>query len=196
MEGQKTELMVKVVGIEATALAIQVINQETLTRANHGLLITKDMLKEIGESFDNGIHQANDLHKTLITNKKKHTDPVNRGRAHLKFQISSYIAEQDRLAREKEEKARKEAEKEREKSAEHNMPPPVIKEYIPDIKPLMKGVHTRRKTKWRLLDMKLVPRKFKLTTLNIAAIDAEVKNQKMKTKILGIEVYEEISTVG
>jgi len=197
MEEQKTELMVRVADIESTALAILVKDQETLTRANKGLLLIKDMLKEIGESFDNGIGKAHDLHGTLIANKRKHTDPCTRARSHLKVQVSTFYTKQTRIAREKELEAEREREKEREKTTTPSEAPPVAKEYVPDIKPMMtKGVHIRTKVKWRLLDMKLVPRKFKLTTLNTAAIDAEVKNQKMKTKILGIEVYEEVSTVG
>lgn len=197
MEEQKTGLLVKVANVEATAMAVLVTDQATLTRANQGLLVIKDMLSEIGESFDNGIHQANDLHKTLIANKKKHTDPVNRGRSHLKFQISSYFAELDRQARAKKAAEEEKERKERKKDIDRGLPAPVVKAHIPEIEPRMsKGVHVRKIVEWKLMDLKKVPRKYKMTILNKAMIDAEVKNKGTDADIPGVEVFTVHRTIG
>lgn len=197
MKEQKTELMVRVVDIEKTALAIQVTDQESLTRANQGLIVTKDMLKLIGESFDEGIGKAHDLHKTLIAKKKNHTDPVNRGRQHLKVQIDGYFDELDRVAQVKKAAEEEKERKKREKIVDQELPAPVVKAHIPEIKPMMtRGVHIRQIVQWKLMDLKKVPRKYKMTILNKAMIDAEVKNKGIEADIPGVEVFKVHRTIG
>ena len=60
---------------------------------------------------------------------------------------------------------------------------------LPPAAPIMSGTHTVTKTHWRVIDHELIPRRY--LRIDSISVESEVRLHKMKTKIPGIEVYEE-----
>lgn len=112
-----SELKTQALAIPLEARSIIVKNQDSLTVANDFLAEVKRMAQRIAETFDPQISQAHKLHRSLIDEKKKFTDPLDLAEKLVKPKIAAYLAEQQRIKREAEE-ARARAEEEARKFAE------------------------------------------------------------------------------
>lgn len=90
--------------IPERALALVVTDQATLDTAKE-FLQTVDILRtRIDESFDPQIAQAHKLHKSLLAEKKKFTDPLDGAKMLVSRKAADYIAEQERIRNEAERK--------------------------------------------------------------------------------------------
>jgi hypothetical protein len=78
------------------ARALVVVGQESLDIANAFLKDIKRLASKISESFDPQITQAHNLHRSLLTEKKKFTDPLEQAERIIKPKIADYLAEEDR----------------------------------------------------------------------------------------------------
>ncbi len=89
------------------ASQIVVRDEETLGTANFYLKDVKAMMAKIEASFDPQIDQAHRLHKSLLAEKKKFTDPLTSAERVVKMAVAQFYDDQ--------EKKRVEAEKERQR---------------------------------------------------------------------------------
>lgn len=198
-------------------MALAVINsQETAEQAGQ---IVKDAWRvkaQILDHIDPVVETAHRAHEAATTLRAKLLEfeaPVKA----LNQRLGSYLAEERRKAdearREAERKAREESERiqrEREEAAlakaaaleaegkhisatlalhEADKPAPII---MPDPvadAPSVSGIHLRDNWKWRVVDENAIPREF--LQINETMINAVVRSTKEKTKIPGIEVYNE-----
>lgn len=83
-------------------------NGETLGFANNLILIAKEMLKEIADSYDPIIKHAQ-------AEKKKYSDPLKEGMGTARLHVTSYLEDQAEKERVANEKARKEEEERQKK---------------------------------------------------------------------------------
>lgn len=101
----------------AQASAIVVINTETRLMAGDYLKVIKGMQKEVSATFDPIIEKAHLAHKEAVAQKKKYYDPLVMAETSLKNKAIAYDTEQERKAREEQErlaaKARAEEERKR-----------------------------------------------------------------------------------
>lgn len=93
------------------AREILVRNQDELTAANEFLRDLKRLEAQIAETFDPQISKAHSLHKSLLAEKKKFTEPLAVAERIVKPRIAAYLDEEDRRRREAEiERLKAEAE--------------------------------------------------------------------------------------
>ncbi|MEN6310773.1 MAG: hypothetical protein ABFD80_04465 [Acidobacteriota bacterium] len=90
------EVRQKALAIPETARSIEIVDTDSLTRANDFKLDIEAMMKKVKETFDGPIEHAHALHKSLIAQKKKYLDPLEAAQKIIKPKISDYLAEQDR----------------------------------------------------------------------------------------------------
>ena len=93
------------------ASQIVVTDEETLGVANVYLKDVKAMMGKIEATFDPQIEQAHHLHKSLLSEKKKFTDPLTSAEKVVKMSVGKFYDEQDRK-REAAEKERQRIEAE------------------------------------------------------------------------------------
>jgi len=103
---QKANLLVQ------NATTIKVIDPTTQHQASQVLLAIAAIRKEISDTFKPMKDAAFRAHRTICEQEKKHDKPLAEAEDAVKKQIGTFVAEQQRLAREAEEAARK-AERER-----------------------------------------------------------------------------------
>lgn len=94
------------------ALALRVISDETYIEAANLLKVNKSLRQRIADTFADGIKKANDLHKSLLSQRKKLEDPLDRGDSHLRQQMRAYDIQKEQARRQKEIELR-EAERKR-----------------------------------------------------------------------------------
>jgi hypothetical protein len=96
------------------ARGITITDQATYERAASHLTAVKALLVKVGETFDDLVSAAHKAHKLLVERRKQHTDPLLDAERLLKLKMSAYVAEQERIARQRaaeaEARAREEAE--------------------------------------------------------------------------------------
>jgi vacuolar-type H+-ATPase subunit H len=93
------------------ASQIVVKDEETLGTANLYLKDVKTMMGKIEATFDPQITQAHNLHRSLLAEKKKFTDPLTLAERVVKMAVGRFYDEQDRR-REAAEKERRRIEAE------------------------------------------------------------------------------------
>lgn len=209
-----SELKTQALAIPIEAKTIIVKDQGSLTAANDFLAEVKRMGQRIAETFDPQIYQAHKLHRSLIDEKKKFTDPLDLAEKLVKPKIAAYLADQQRIKREAEEararaeeEARKLAEKavakadKLEEKGESGKATEVIEQafakveaitsaapVIPD-DPETNGLSLRKEWKFIITDVKLIPREYMIP--NEVKIRQVVRALKDEAKIPGVRVYSE-----
>lgn len=191
---------------------IVVKDNESLLVANGFLRAIKGMRKEVDDTFRPIIERAHQAHKEALIQKKKYENPLIEAEKIIKYQIAPYLAEQERIRKEAEERARREEEKrqrleeeklqkalEAENAGKNEEAERIISEEIPEIKPFippptppkLQGTGLRKIWKWRIADIKQIPKEF--LVVDSAKITNLVKTTKGEIRIPGIEVYSEDS---
>jgi hypothetical protein len=103
---QKASLLVQ------NAVTLKVTDPTTQHQASQVLLAIAALRKEVADTFRPMKEAAFKAHRTVCEQEKKHDQPLADAERAVKTQIGNFVAEQQRLAREAEDAARK-AEKER-----------------------------------------------------------------------------------
>ena len=103
---QKASLLVQ------NAVTLRVTDPTTQHQASQVLLAIAALRKEVADTFKPMKDAAFKAHRTVCEQEKKHDQPLADAERAVKTQIGNFVAEQNRLAREAEEAARK-AERER-----------------------------------------------------------------------------------
>lgn len=195
---------------------LAVVDQPTLTRANDILVNIKILHRKFDEEFDGGIGKAFALHRSLVAQKKKWTDPLDAAERVIKPRIAGFLAAEDakrlqaareaQLAREAAAKEAEdaadvahdliqtgnldEAEQVLEMQAERIEAIQAAAPAVPE-KPVALGTSLVRRWTWDrdVKDLSLVPYAF--LKLDEAKITRYVQNMKWDAKIPGIRIYAE-----
>lgn len=207
--------------ITARCMSMAVIDsQETADAAGKIIKDASRVEAQILEYINPVVEQAHKAHKaattlrTKLTGFKEHVTALNQrlGRylSEEKRKADMARMEAERIAREEqhrliaEQEARAlEAAAKLEAEGKHVQAQvalqaaakpvaPVLVQPTPEA-PKVAGIHLRDNWKWRVVNDAAVPREF--LQLNESMIGAIVRNQKDKTKIAGIEVYNEPTPV-
>ena len=214
---EQQNLEERALGFPDQARQIQVVDQESLKKANEFILAVRKLRKEISDVFDPIISKAHKAHMEAIEQKKKAEEPLIQAERIVGPEIAAYKRKEEEErrraieeARRKEEERRRQEEELRRKAEEaekegetqwaegfkkkaEEVSKPTFKEDLkaaPEVTKLEK-THVRRDWKWRLIDESKVPRQF--MTIDSAKITRYVKANKDKADIPGIEVYYEDS---
>lgn len=192
--------------------ALEVVDQQTLNMANKSVVRIGVLRKGIIAYFKDPKTKAKIAHQAIVDKEKEALQPLIAADIILKPKIGAYVHEQMRIKEEAERKAREETErKEREqeealkkaadlenegkikeaqaKLVEAEKMDDETKEVPLPQAPVMSGTHTVTHTRWRVIDPELIPRRY--LRIDSISVESEVRLHKMKTKIPGIEVYQE-----
>lgn len=218
MEGKQVEVVkAQVVGLVQVAQTYTVKSQEQLDLAGQELIRIKTVRKQVDELFDPVIKQAHAAHKEAVASKKKLTEPLDTAEKQIKAAIGQYTMEQERKAREEqerlriaaEERARKERErieaqalKAMEKGQEEKAEALLEKaEAVQVMTPIVaqtyqapSGVSTRKTWKARVIDESKVPAYFAgvlIRPVDGAALNRIASMTKGPSQIPGVEFYED-----
>jgi len=194
------ELKVQVNNFPEKAGYMTVHSQNTLDRANDFLKDIKGFRKQLDEFFDPNISRLHKAHKEAKAQKTKFEEPLKKAEEIVKEEITTYMVEQDNIRREAEEKARQEAEKrfeearEAEKAGDKEKAEQIRQEETAVITPLppevkAEGTHLVKHWTWEVVDIDKIPRKYFI--LDELSINKIVREQKKKTDIPGIRVFQE-----
>ena len=169
------------------------------------LRMVKTVADKIEELYGPRIASAYALHKGLLSDKKKFTDPLDRASGNVKGKMQAWSMEEERKRRQEEagirEQLRREEEDRRleeavqlEKDghgqraatilAEPIEAPPIV---LPAAVPKVEGVSTRTDWKFRVVDASKVPDEYKL--VDEVKIGKVVRALRESTNIPGIEAY-------
>lgn len=189
---------------------IEVKTNEDNSKATECLKGVKGLQKSIKETFRPHIETAHKAWKNLISEEKKHLEPLIRCEEILKGKIGAFLQEQEAIRRKEQQKqdelARKAAERERarlEKKAEklkskgeEDKAEEILEEAENVHKPSIlvesnvqkqEGVSTTKAWKFRIENEALVPRTFLI--VDESKIRKQVNVTKGETNIPGISVY-------
>lgn len=170
------------------ALSITVFNDRSLREANDFLLAIKTMQKRINETFGPVIKKAHQAHREAIMQKKKYEQPLLEAERIVKPQISSYLAEMERIRREAEDKARKEKEEAEETINGLDASITKMETSVPE-KIKLQGTSIRKVYRFRIVDETKIPRFYLM--VDMVKIGKAVNELKEQTDIPGVEVFVE-----
>jgi uncharacterized protein len=77
--------------------ALVVRTQADLTVAADYLVAIKTLRKRVEAEFDPGIQEAFQHHRTLVAQKRKWTEPLDKAEATVKPKVTAFLEEQDRI---------------------------------------------------------------------------------------------------
>ncbi|MBA7601781.1 hypothetical protein ES703_08862 [subsurface metagenome] len=197
------------------AKQIHIIDDETLHTANEFIHVCRQMEKKIDDKMDPLIKKANELHRDTLATKREMKDPVAKAREIVSPQIMSYKRKIEEEIRAREEEKARKIEEERkkkeeafekaaalekagdqEKAEEEFEKAEKIEEeesllaLEPKFKPTApetKGTSIRENWKFRVKNLKDVPREW--LKLDEVKVGAAVRTSKGKIEIPGIETY-------
>ena len=223
-KSEKKDIEIKTLETEALTLPekakqIQIIDDETLHKANEFIHTCRQMEKKIDETMDPIIKKAHDLHYESLDQKKKLKSPLVQAREMVSPQIVSYKRKIEEEIRAREEEKARKIEEERKKKeeafekaaaaekagdeekaaeelekAEKSEEEETMLSLEPKFKakaPDTKGTSIKKIWKYRVKNLKLVPREY--LKLDEAKIGMAVRSSKGTIEIPGIEVYPEDS---
>lgn len=105
-----TQLENETTSLLTQAKQFQVTNPEQFQAAGNELMRIKGVRKQVDELMDPIVKKAHEAHKEAVAAKKKLTDPLDQAEKSIKQALLVYNQEQQRKAREEEERLRKIAE--------------------------------------------------------------------------------------
>jgi hypothetical protein len=208
----------RAVAVVGQAKEIVVKDQAGLDKAAAFLVTIKRLKKEVGQSYDPVIKKAHDAHKEALAQKKKYEKPLNEAEKIVKGAMAPYVAEQDRLRREAEEKNRREQEEiERKKREEEEralqeaakaeaegrtqdvdnildtaqavIETPVAPKTTVPQKVIRDGISSRLVWKWEISDAEAIPREYLIP--DEKKIGAALKAANYELSIPGVVVRQE-----
>lgn len=176
------------ISLSDRAKKIAVKDEASYKRASEIIDAGNEILKQVGDTFDHLIKNAHTLHKDLLGQKKKLTDPVESVIRSLKRQMADWQmavererhAEEARLQAEAKKAAQEQALREAavlEQQGEHEAAEQVVTEAIEAPAPAVSlpkfqssdfGRTTRTVWKWKIVDLSKIPIQF-LTVVNNAS---------------------------
>lgn len=190
---------------KATAADVVVDSHGSFENAGLFLVNIKTIRKNIAETFDHLIKSAHDQHKSIIAEKKKHDTPLNDAERIVKLKMGTYTQEQERIARQEQQRKEREAreaeetrrlaeaealEKEgRTEEAEQLIEEPIhVPVAPPPPPPKAEGVSMRKTYSYEISDESKIPRGYMVP--NSPLIGSTVRNQHeaAETLIPGIKV--------
>lgn len=211
---------IKALEIQALTMAerakqIQIIDDETLHKANEFMHGCRQLEKKIDDKMDPLIKKANELHRDTLATKREMKDPITQARERVDPKIISYkhkveeeirVREEEKARKIEEERKKKEealekaatlekagdqeqAEKELEKAEELEEKETMLS-LEPKFKakaPETKGTTTMRYWKFRLKDLSKVPRVW--LKLDEVKVGDAVRKSSGKIEIPGIDNY-------
>lgn len=197
------DLETRVSSFPDRATFISVHSQATLDRANEFVKTIKTFQKQLDNFFDENINRLHKAHKEAKAQKTQFEQPLKIAEGIVKEEIRKYLEQQYALRTEAEEKARQEKERkfeearELEKEGKKEEAEQIRQDetaLAPTLPAVVKanGTHLRKHWTWEVDDIDKVPRK--LFVLDRLEINKIVREQKGKTNIPGIRVFQE-STV-
>ncbi|MCK4760491.1 MAG: hypothetical protein KAT69_10610, partial [Candidatus Aminicenantes bacterium] len=197
------------------AKQIQIVDDETLHKANEFIHTCRQMEKKIDETMDPIIKKAHDLHCESLNQKKKLKSPLVQAREMVSPQIVSYkrkieeeirAREEEKARKIEEEKKKKEealekaaalekagdqekAEKELEKAEkiEEDETLLALEPKFKEKAPETKGTSIKKIWKYRVKNLKLVPHPW--LKLDEAKVGTAVRSSQGQVEIPGIETY-------
>lgn len=202
--------------IEQCASAIQVTDDLGYAAAGNLLKQVKAMQKKVKEYWEPLRISAKKAYDNVLTKKKEMTAPIDGAEKILKQKMGDYTMEQERKAREKEERLRREAQAETDrKLAEAAMleeqgdgagadfamaEAEVYDQYASGVsvqaqKPKVSGVSTSKTWKIKSIDSSKVPISFlgvELRPVDTVAVLRLVKSSKGQISIPGVEIEEDV----
>ena len=211
------EVKTQALALRARVSSIIVHDQATLDAANDFLHEVDATLGRIGETFDPQIARAHELHKSLIAEKKKFTEPLELAKKVVGKRVADHVAvvkekrrEAERLRLVAEEEARKLAEKAVDKAGKleaggnGNKAAKVIEEAHDKVEAIMAtapeipdeadtaGLTIREDWKFSIVDAALIPREYLIP--DEKKIGRIVRALKGDANIPGVRAYSEKST--
>lgn len=118
VDPRENDVKTTALSFPARAGILEVVNQASLTIAEAFVKDARAMMEKIRETFNPQIDKANKLHKSLIAERDKFLDPLERAEKIVRPKIAQYLYEEDqkrlaaaRAAQMAEEKARAIADK-------------------------------------------------------------------------------------
>ena len=199
IEGQAKDIVTQ-------AGAIVIDNQERCEAAGELLKVIKGFRKKIEDTFKPICEAAHKAWKTAVAGREAHDGPMAQAEAGIKYKMSAYLNEQERLRRVEEQRLQAEAQKAAEEQAEQDAllmeatgdaeaaevvrQEPVVAPVVvvaPVAKP--QGISTQSIWRFRITNASIVPREF--LAIDEKRIGAVVRAMKSATNIPGVEIYED-----
>lgn len=202
-EAQIKQLEITAASFPARASFIIVNSQATLDRANEFMKGVKTYIKAIDDLMDPAIKKGKAAVAENVSIKKRLQGPAKEAEGIIKPVITKYLEEQDELRRKEKEKLAQDVEKkfekareierlgDKEKAEEIRKKETAVAEILP---PPVKaaGTYLTKYWTWEVTNIDEVPRdRFILDTLGI---NKTVREQKGKTNIPGIRVFQKASS--
>lgn len=167
--------------------------------------------KQVGETFDPIVQKAHATWQEAIAQRKKFLDPLNEAESNVKYKVSTWRIEQERLRKIEEDRLSAIAKEEADERAlaeatqlaangEHELADMVLEEaaqapapvvVAPPTVPKQDGIAKKTNWKFRIVNAALIPREF--MSPDEVKIGAIVRSQKNLAKIPGVQVYPEES---
>jgi len=205
IEQASTALIVK-------ADSYQITTNEIYIAAMEFAKAIKAMLRQVDGAFDPVIKGNHAAWKAALGQKAKYAEPLESALKSLDNKGRAFRAEQERLRREEEEKARALAQKEADrlarlaeraaeqgrvekaeeyqaKAAAAALIQPVIAREVPKIA----GIKTRTVWKYRIVDAAQIPREYMIP--NEVMLGNVARSTKGAVKVAGVEFYSEDSSI-
>jgi hypothetical protein len=200
------ELKTEALSIVEQAKAIQVTTHEESILAADFLKGIKALKKKVEEKLAPLVKSAYDSWKMQVKYRKEHDAPLDQAESDIKYKLSCYLQEQERLRRVEETRLQLEAQKKAEELAEQDAllldatgdveaaeavrAEPVVAPLVV-IAPVAKveGVGTQSVWKFQVTDPDLIPREY--LEIDVKRIGAVVRAMKQATNIPGVQVFEE-----
>lgn len=192
--------------LQTRASALTIESPAEYTDAAEFLKAVRRVVKQVDDTFAQVIKDAHTLHRNLTTKRNEHREPLYAAEREIKQRMGAWSAEQERIRVQAEQAERKrlaaEAEMRRLEEAEtleetgqseaadailEAPPPPPPPVVIPTNVPKPKGISVRLAWRFRIVDMSLVPDKYK--TIDEKKIAGVVRALKKDANIPGVEVY-------
>lgn len=198
-EARIKQLETTAASFPARASFIMVNSQATLDRANEFMKGVKTYIKAVDELMDPAIKKGKEAVAENVSIKKRLQGPAKEAEGIIKPVITKYLVDQDELRRKAKEEADQAIEKKFEKARDierlgdkekaeeirktetaiAEAPPPPVK---------AAGTYLAKHWTWEEEDLEKIPKKW--WTLDRLAINKEVREQKGKTNIPGIRVFQ------
>jgi len=202
-EAQIKELEIRAASFPDRATFIIVNSQATLDMANEFLKTVKTYIKGLDDLMDPAIKKGKEAVAENVSIKKRLQGPAKEAEEILKPVITKYLEEQDELRTKAKEELEQDAEKRFEKAREiermgdkkkaeeiRKAETAVADALPPQVKAA--GTFLTKHWTWEVEDHLKIPARY--FTLDLLKINKEVREQKGKTNIPGIRVFQKASS--
>jgi len=203
MNQEITKIEQEQAGIAGQVNALSIVNQTTYEDGASLKITLASFRKKLNLFFDPMVSKAKDSYDEIRGTRDKYLKPTVSLEETVKSKLRAYEREMEKKAeearRKAEEERQKKIDKENEKNkveadafgttAEEVKPEDIeIEQPLPTIDKI-KGLGIRTAWRWKIVDESKIPKKYWM--LNHVMINLEVRTNKEKTGIPGIEAFED-----